>query len=90
MTTLTAGLSPLLRLALRRDRIMLPVWLYALIATVAGTAFSIRKLYPDQASRDRLAASINGNPRCAPSTGRSTTRTRSARSSPGGRCPTAD
>ncbi|MFC5908753.1 ABC transporter permease [Streptacidiphilus monticola] len=62
MTTLTAGLSPLLRLALRRDRIMLPVWLYALIATVAGTAFSIRKLYPDQASRDRLAASINGNP----------------------------
>src|SRR5258708_27278516 len=58
----TAGVGTLLELALRRDRIMLPVWLYALIASIAGTAFSIKKLYPTQASRDQLAQSIGDNP----------------------------
>ena len=49
----TAGLGELLRLALRRDRIMLPVWIYALVGSVASTLVSIRHLYPDDASRDR-------------------------------------
>jgi ABC-2 type transport system permease protein len=59
---MTAGLGELLRLALRRDRIMLPVWVYALIGSVLSTLVSLRRLYPDDASRDRLAQSINGNP----------------------------
>lgn len=58
---MTAGLPVLLRLALRRDRIMLPVWLYALVASVAGTAVSLRQLYPSQGSRDNLALSVNAN-----------------------------
>jgi ABC-2 type transport system permease protein len=59
---MTAGLPVLLRLAVRRDRIMLPAWLYALVASVVSTAVSLRQLYPSQGSRDRLAVSINANP----------------------------
>ncbi|MFE0463921.1 ABC transporter permease [Kitasatospora sp. NPDC058965] len=59
---MNAGLRPLLRLAARRDRIVLPVWLYALVAIVASTAVSIDRLYPTQADRDRLGASIEANP----------------------------
>ncbi|MEZ0067448.1 ABC-2 type transport system permease protein [Streptacidiphilus sp. MAP12-20] len=56
-----AGASTLLRFALRRDRIMLACWLYALIGSVAGTAVSFGKLYPSQSSREQLAQSINSN-----------------------------
>src|ERR1019366_7745285 len=41
-----AGTGALARLAGRRDRIMLPVWVYVLTALVAGTAYTFRKLYP--------------------------------------------
>jgi ABC-2 type transport system permease protein len=57
-----AGLDRLLKLSLRRDRIMLPVWLYAVLGSTIGTAYSIRKLYPTQASRDQLRQSIDANP----------------------------
>ncbi|MBS2553213.1 ABC transporter permease [Catenulispora sp. NL8] len=56
------GLRVLLKLASHRDRIMLPVWMYALLATVGGTAYSLKKLYPAQADRDKLGASIGTNP----------------------------
>ena len=39
------GTGALIRLALRRDRILLPVWLIALIAIAAGTAKSTISLY---------------------------------------------
>ncbi|WP_042374077.1 ABC transporter permease [Streptacidiphilus neutrinimicus] len=55
------GTGPLLRFALRRDRIMLACWIYALLASVIGTAVSFRSLYPTAASREQLAASINDN-----------------------------
>ncbi|MDH6132275.1 ABC-2 type transport system permease protein [Kitasatospora sp. MAA4] len=60
MTALT-GTGPLLRLALRRDRITLPVWVYLLTASVASTTYSFKKLYGTAASRGQLAASLAGN-----------------------------
>ncbi|MEY9965081.1 ABC-2 type transport system permease protein [Streptacidiphilus sp. MAP12-16] len=54
-----SGLGVLLRLALRRDKVMLPVWVYAAIGSVAATAVSFRKLYPSTAAREQFAASIN-------------------------------
>ena len=56
------GLRTLIKLATRRDRIMLPVWIYALLATVGSTAYSLKKLYPAQSDRDKLATSIGTNP----------------------------
>src|SRR5882757_632559 len=54
-----AGTRVLLRLAARRDRIMLPVWVYALIAATVSTAYSFRGLYPTEASREQFAAMLN-------------------------------
>ena len=56
------GLRTLIKLASHRDRVMLPVWIYALLATVGSTAYSLKKLYPAQSDRDKLATSIGANP----------------------------
>ncbi|MFL6112492.1 MAG: ABC transporter permease, partial [Catenulispora sp.] len=56
------GLKALIKLAARRDRIMVPVWIYALLATVGSTAYSLKQLYPAQSDRDKLASSIASNP----------------------------
>ncbi|MEY9860395.1 ABC-2 type transport system permease protein [Catenulispora sp. GAS73] len=56
------GLRTLIKLASHRDRVMLPVWIYALLATVGSTAYSLKKLYPAQSDRDKLAGSIGTNP----------------------------
>ena len=61
MSTL-AGTSVLAKLAGRRDRIMLPAWIYILTALVAGTAYSFRKLYPTAAGREQFAAAAGHNP----------------------------
>jgi ABC-2 type transport system permease protein len=57
-----AGTSILAGLALRRDRIVLPIWLYALAASLASTAYSFRHLYTTPAARRALAASVQGDP----------------------------
>jgi ABC-2 type transport system permease protein len=57
-----AGTGDLARLAVRRDRIMIPVWVYVLTALVAGTAYSFRKLYPTAAGREQFAAAAGHNP----------------------------
>jgi ABC-2 type transport system permease protein len=57
-----AGTGVLTRLALRRDRIMMPAWVYLITAGVVSTAYSFAKLYPTAASRAQLAASGGGNP----------------------------
>jgi ABC-2 type transport system permease protein len=57
-----AGVGELARLALRRDRIMLPAWAYVLAGALGEVAFSLRGLYPTAARRDALAASVAGNP----------------------------
>jgi ABC-2 type transport system permease protein len=61
VNTLT-GTGALVKLAFRRDRIMLVVWLYALTAFVASTVYGFRKLYPTQAGRAGIATTAAHNP----------------------------
>jgi ABC-2 type transport system permease protein len=57
-----AGTRTLVRLALRRDRVLIPVWLAVFVATASSTASSTLALYPDIAARRGIATTINGNP----------------------------
>jgi ABC-2 type transport system permease protein len=57
-----AGTGALAKLAGRRDRVMLPIWVYVLTALVAGTAYSFKGLYPTVASRQEFAAAAGHNP----------------------------
>jgi ABC-2 type transport system permease protein len=56
------GTAALLRLALRRDRVLLPVWLLVLVASAAGSVGPTRALYPTVASRVQAAEVINATP----------------------------
>ncbi|MFD9207341.1 ABC transporter permease [Streptomyces sioyaensis] len=56
-----AGTGPLLRLALRRDRVLIPAWVLGLGLVVVGTGSSFEALYDTAARRAALAASMNGN-----------------------------
>jgi ABC-2 type transport system permease protein len=56
-----AGTATLTRLALRRDRVMIPGWIYALAATAVGSAVSYRSLYADQADRTDFQRSTNAS-----------------------------
>ncbi|MCX5501439.1 ABC transporter permease [Streptomyces sp. NBC_00053] len=56
-----AGTWRLLRLALRRDRIMMPVWVLVLGGSFASVAGSLTSIYDTAAQRAELAASMNGN-----------------------------
>lgn len=55
------GTGALLRLALRRDRIMMPVWVLALGASYSSVASSTSSLYRTAAERADLARSMNAN-----------------------------
>jgi ABC-2 type transport system permease protein len=66
----TAGTNELVRLGSRRDRIVLPAWIYLMIALSVGTAYSFRGLYPTAASRLAFARSIAANPTLQAFTGR--------------------
>ena len=57
-----AGTGALARLAFRRDRIMLPVWVYVITAAIASNSYSLNKLYPTAAARADLVASGGQNP----------------------------
>jgi len=57
-----AGTGALAKLAFRRDRIALPASVYVIVALVAGTAYTFKKLYPTAAGRAGLAATGEGNP----------------------------
>jgi ABC-2 type transport system permease protein len=57
-----AGAGVLTRLALRRDRIMLPAWVYVLTALIAGNVYSFKTLFATAAERDKLVASAGSNP----------------------------
>ena len=57
-----SGTGALAKLALRRDRVMLPAWVYVITAAVSSTAYSFRKLYPTPAARAGVAVSGGGNP----------------------------
>src|ERR1700722_19462494 len=56
------GAGALAKLALRRDRIMLPVWVYVVIIGVASNAYTFTKLYKTASSRASLGASGESNP----------------------------
>lgn len=58
MTSLT-GTPRLVRLALRRDRIRLSVWLLALTVSTVAVAFSLSNLYADPVNRQEIAATMN-------------------------------
>ncbi|MGW8763492.1 ABC transporter permease [Streptomyces sp. NPDC055815] len=56
-----AGTGPLTRLALHRDRLMLPVWAVVTGGMVASGAGSLEGLYGTAAARAELAASMTAN-----------------------------
>jgi ABC-2 type transport system permease protein len=57
-----AGARELTRLALRRDRIMLPVWIYALTAISLSGGYGLKLVYKTATSRATLAASVRLTP----------------------------
>ncbi len=61
MTNLT-GTRILIRLGLRRDRIILPIWIYAYLIIAYANPASIHQLYPTQAALDAAANGIGSNP----------------------------
>jgi ABC-2 type transport system permease protein len=59
MTGELTGTAALVRLALRRDRVLLPSWILFFAATVWFSASATVGLYPSQASRIQAANTIN-------------------------------
>jgi ABC-2 type transport system permease protein len=57
-----AGTVPLVRLALRRDRILLPSWVVTFAFMVTFSASATIELYPTEASRVQAVAALNGAP----------------------------
>jgi len=53
-----AGIRALTRLGARRDRIMLPAWIYVIAIVMIGTGDSFKGLYKTVASRESIAADI--------------------------------
>lgn len=62
MTEGLAGTGTLLRLALRRDRIMLPLWVALFVVMAGFSADATLGLYPDMAARVEAAEVINNTP----------------------------
>ncbi|MFI0217337.1 ABC transporter permease [Streptomyces lydicus] len=56
-----AGTGALLRLALRRDRVLIPAWVLALGLTVASMGSAFEALYDTAPERAQLAGSMNAN-----------------------------
>lgn len=63
------GTGSLVRLALRRDRIVLPVWILALVSITVPIAASIGELYPTVQSRQQLGLAVGTNPSLVAMTG---------------------
>jgi ABC-2 type transport system permease protein len=64
-TASLTGAAILTRLAIRRDRFMLPVWIYALTAIAASGGFGLRLIAKTAHSRAALAASVHSTPALA-------------------------
>jgi polyether ionophore transport system permease protein len=56
------GSGALVKLAARRDRVMLPAWIYVITILVVSTGYSFKGLYKTPASREALAAGISHDP----------------------------
>ncbi|MFB6577201.1 MULTISPECIES: ABC transporter permease [unclassified Streptomyces] len=61
MKSQLAGTGALLRLALRRDRVMVPVWTLVTTLMVVSMPGSLGSVYATAAERARAAASMNAN-----------------------------
>jgi ABC-2 type transport system permease protein len=57
-----AGTGSLVRLALRRDRVTLPIWIMILVAMAASSASATVGIYPTVGSRVQAASAFNGTP----------------------------
>lgn len=57
-----AGTSTLTRWALRRDRVLLPVWIAVFVLMTVSSASATMALYPTEASRAEAAVAINDVP----------------------------
>lgn len=57
-----AGTLRLVRLALRRDRIVLPVWILIFVGMAVGSAQASVGLFPDEASRIKVGEATNNSP----------------------------
>lgn len=62
MTRQVRGSAALLRLMVRRDRVMVPLWILGFVLSAAGSAGAAAELYPDVASRMKAAALLDGSP----------------------------
>ncbi|CCH30451.1 ABC transporter permease [Actinosynnema sp. NPDC047251] len=62
MGTGLVGTGHLVRLALRRDRLLLPVWVVGLVGTTLATASGMTELYGTQALRQQMGATAGANP----------------------------
>jgi ABC-2 type transport system permease protein len=60
--SLFAGTGSLIRLALRRDRIRLPIWILLLAILPVITAASFAELYPEAAAREQIALTLGSSP----------------------------
>lgn len=60
MNALT-GTGTLVRLGLRRDRVILPVWIVGIAVLVSSTASALVGLYSEAAQREELAATLAAN-----------------------------
>ncbi|WP_233221413.1 ABC transporter permease [Streptomyces carminius] len=56
-----AGTGTLLRLALRRDRLLIPVWVILLAVLAVQSAAAVEQFYPTAADRADMARSTNAN-----------------------------
>jgi ABC-2 type transport system permease protein len=56
------GLWPMIRLALRRDRIWWPAWIAFISVLVVATAGAFESLYPTAQSRSGLGSTLGANP----------------------------
>ena len=59
---LFAGTGSPIRLALRRDRIRLAIWVLLLATLPVITAASFAELYPEAAAREQIAATLGSSP----------------------------
>jgi ABC-2 type transport system permease protein len=57
-----AGTAALAQLIVRRDRVRLAIWVYAIVGLIASTAYSFHSLYPTREGLAKFGASIASNP----------------------------
>ena len=57
-----AGTGPLVRFALRRDRLVLPLWVFAVSIVPLATVSAFKSLYPTAASLESAIVGFGGNP----------------------------